>query len=343
MAVAPGARIEVRSGDDAEQASGKVTNGVFRSADAGAVTLTLANGQVRTLERDAVRRVRVRRPFFERPAGWRAYLIIIGVMTGFLVWAEAGDDDIGISSLPLAALTMFPAALPFFAATPMGTIYEAQPQPPRLVMAVDVNVTEGAVVPRDHVVVVAMDHSIRARRPGHQQVGITACLSSHPERCTGVNARIEGRAGELPSPLTLRLRLADRFPFGTPLSMHVHVVIVNGSSWRPVGDVRVPRPGDPGVLRAATMTRRITVSERRTVGRIVNPPGLDCGAGSPVRRIPVRRINAGAEYSAGSGEISALSVTRWLFPLTERADLFPFQTAWSLLEIIVKGQEQWRI
>lgn len=142
MAVAPGARIEVHSGDDAEQASGSVTNGVFRSADAGAVTLTLANGQVRTLERDAVRRVRVRRPFFERPAGWRAYLIIIGVMTGFLVWAEAGDDDIGISSLPLAALTMFPAALPFFAATPMGTIYDVQPQPPRLVMAVDVDVTE---------------------------------------------------------------------------------------------------------------------------------------------------------------------------------------------------------
>lgn len=261
MAVAPGARIEVHSGDDSDQDGGNVTNGVFRSADAGAVTLTLANGQVRTLERDAVRRGRVRRPFFERPAGWRAYLIIMGVMTGFLVWAEAGDDDIGISSLPLTALTMFPAALPFFAATPMGTIYEAQPQP-RLVMAVDVNVAEGTVVPRDHVVVVVMDHSIRARRHGHQQVGITACLSSHPERCTGVSARIEGRAGELLSPLTLRLRLADRFPFGTPLSMYVHVVIVNGSSWRPVGDVRVPRPGDPGVLGTATVTRRITASER---------------------------------------------------------------------------------
>ena len=261
MAVAPDTRIEVHSGDDSDQDGGSVTNGAFRSANADSITLTLANGHVRTLERDAVRRVRVRRPFFDRPAGWRAYLVIIGIITGFLVWVEPRDDDIGLSDLPLTALVMFPAALPFFAATPMGTIYEAQPQP-RLIMEIDVNVAEGAVVPRDHVVVVAVDHSIRARRHSGQQVGVTACLSSRQERCTGVTARTEGRAAELPSPLTLRLRLADRFPFGTPLSMYVHVVIVDGSSWRPVGDMRIPRPGDSGVLGAVTVTRRITVGDR---------------------------------------------------------------------------------
>lgn len=208
MVVAPGTRIEVHSGDDSDQDGGSVTNGAFRSADAGSITLTLANGHVRTLERDAVRRVRVRRPFFDRPAGWRAYLVIIGIME------------------------------------------------------IDVNVAEGAVVPRDHVVIVAVDHSIRTRRHSGQQVGVTACLSSRQERCTGVTARTEGRAAELPSPLTLRLRLADRFPFGAPLSMYVHVVIVDGSSWRPVGDMRIPRPGDSGVLGAVTVTRRITVGDR---------------------------------------------------------------------------------
>lgn len=45
----------------------------------------------------------------------------------------------------------------------------------------------------------------------------------------------------------------------------------------------------------------------------VNPPGLDCGSGSPVRRvpgrrIPVRRIDAGAGAGAAAGLLLALLV-----------------------------------
>jgi len=259
MAVEPGAGIEVHWRNDSDQIGGRVTTGAFRSADADAITLTLADGQVRTLERQAVRRVRARRPFFNRPAGWRAYLIITGVMTGLLAWAST-EDNIPPSSYPLMAAAMFPAALPFFAATPMGTIYEAQPI--GFITAVDVNTTEGAVVPPGHVVTVSVEHSIRSRRPGGRRIGITACLSSDRERCTGAIARNEGRAAELPSPFTARFRVGDLFPFATPLPMYVHVVIVGGSSWRPVGDMRVPRSGDRGVLDAVTVTRRVTVVER---------------------------------------------------------------------------------
>lgn len=113
MAIEPGAGIEVYLRNDSDQAGGGVTTGAFRTADADAITLTLAGGQVRTLERQAVRRVRARRPFFDRPAGWRAYLIITGVMTGLLAWAST-EDNIPPSSYPLMAAAMFPAALPFF-------------------------------------------------------------------------------------------------------------------------------------------------------------------------------------------------------------------------------------
>lgn len=259
MAIEPGAGIEVHLRNDSDQTGGRVTTGAFRSADADAITLTLADGQVRTLERQAVRRVRARRPFFDRPAGWRAYLIITGVMTGLLAWAST-EDNIPPSSYPLMAAAMFPAALPFFAATPMGTIYEAQPI--GFITAVDVNTAEGAVIQPGHVVMVSMEHSIRSRRPGGRRIGITACLSSDRERCTGAIARNEGRAAELPSPFTARFQVGDLFPYATPLPMYVHVVIVGGSSWRPVGDMRVPRSGDRGVLDAVTVTRRVTVVER---------------------------------------------------------------------------------
>ena len=73
QAVPPKTKIEVQLyKDEAPQGSRKV-KGRFDSAATGSVTLTLKDGQTRTLEKQAVRKVLTRRPFSKRWPGWVAW------------------------------------------------------------------------------------------------------------------------------------------------------------------------------------------------------------------------------------------------------------------------------
>ena len=75
QAVPPKTKIEVQLyKDEAPQGSRKV-KGRFDSAATGSVTLTLKDGQTRTLEKQAVRKVLTRRPFSKRWPGWVALAI----------------------------------------------------------------------------------------------------------------------------------------------------------------------------------------------------------------------------------------------------------------------------
>ena len=57
--------------DEAHQGSRKI-KGRFESAAADSITLKLKDGQTRTLEKQAVRKVLTRRPFSKRKPGWIA-------------------------------------------------------------------------------------------------------------------------------------------------------------------------------------------------------------------------------------------------------------------------------
>ena len=58
--------------DEAPQGSRKIIQGRFDSAAADSITLKLKDGQTRTLEKQAVRKVLTPLPFRKRGAGWVA-------------------------------------------------------------------------------------------------------------------------------------------------------------------------------------------------------------------------------------------------------------------------------
>ena len=109
--------------DEAHQGSRKI-KGRFDSAAADSITLKLKDGQTRTLEKQAVRKVRTHRPFRKRWPGW----ITLGVSS--LVWVpqlpkvERGWWGIAaIAGLFIGA----PSVIAFFV-SPMGGIYEVPPK-----------------------------------------------------------------------------------------------------------------------------------------------------------------------------------------------------------------------
>lgn len=248
-AIAPGVKVELLLQDD------RTVRGDFQSAGDDAVTLRLPGGETVALEQREVRRVRVRRPVWRRPAGWIAFAVATGTLGIGL--ARAMD----LSAGPMAA-AMFgaPVAWPFFTSSAMATVYET---PPRagLGTRVEVGVADGDMVRLGQEVKIAVFHDAGGW-PGGAPVGVTVCLSSRPTECDGARARYEGPIRDLPHPFTARLAMAGRWPTGAPLTLHVHVVITAGPSWQPTRDPQVPRLGDSGVADAVTVTRRITVGER---------------------------------------------------------------------------------
>ena len=62
--------------DEAHQGSRKI-KGRFDSAAADSITLKLKDGQTRTLEKSAVRKVLTRRPFAKRWPGWVALAVAL--------------------------------------------------------------------------------------------------------------------------------------------------------------------------------------------------------------------------------------------------------------------------
>ena len=109
--------------DEAPQGIRKI-QGRLHLATTDSITLALKDGQTRTLEKSAVRKVRTRRPFLKRWPGWVALGVGLGVSQ---MWGALT----GISSDPGNALFYIAhtaPAVPFFLLSGMERIYEVPPQ-----------------------------------------------------------------------------------------------------------------------------------------------------------------------------------------------------------------------
>ena len=125
QAVPPKTKIEVQLyKDEAPQESRKV-KGRFDSAATGSVTLTLKDGQTRTLEKSAVRKVLTRRPFSKRWPGWIALAVTLTILAAMPL---DSDDPRPISSPQAHATITLPAAAAFFYGSRMKGIYEVPPK-----------------------------------------------------------------------------------------------------------------------------------------------------------------------------------------------------------------------
>ena len=103
---------------------GRIVKGRFHAATADALTLTLEDGCRHRWDRRAVRLVKVRRPFFARPAGWIAF----GIGTAFMLRSLLPLEDLSAGAIPLMlSYTTFPASLPFFFVSTMKTVYAVPP------------------------------------------------------------------------------------------------------------------------------------------------------------------------------------------------------------------------
>ena len=99
--------------DEAPQGSQKI-QGRFDSATTGSLTLRLKDGQTRTMEKSAVRKVLTRRPFAKRKPGWIALGVTLGILS--LKWT----DHKPISTPQAHAVFTLPIAGAFFYGSRMG-------------------------------------------------------------------------------------------------------------------------------------------------------------------------------------------------------------------------------
>ena len=125
QAVPPKTKIDVHLyKDEAHQGSRKI-KGRFNSAAADSITLKLKDGQTRTLEKQAVRKVLTRRPFSKRWPGW----VALGVTLTILAAMPLDSDDPRPISSPQAHATItLPTAAAFFYGSRMEGIYEVPPK-----------------------------------------------------------------------------------------------------------------------------------------------------------------------------------------------------------------------
>ena len=109
---------------DEAPAGARKIKGRFESAATGSITLVLPDGQTRDFERQAVRKVLVRRPFAQRWPGWAA-LGISSVLWGtFVVLMQ----DMPASAVALTGSFVVPPTVAFFAGSRMGGIYNVPPK-----------------------------------------------------------------------------------------------------------------------------------------------------------------------------------------------------------------------
>ena len=117
-------KTQVRLYQDAAPRRGRRIKGRFDSVTADSITLRLKDGQTRTLQKQAVHKVLIPRPFLKRKPGW-ATLAVTSVLTA--LWmstatgAEPGEVP-GISSFMIGTPTIIA-----FLVAKMGTIYDVPP------------------------------------------------------------------------------------------------------------------------------------------------------------------------------------------------------------------------
>ena len=118
QAVPPKTKTDVQLyKDDAPQGSRKI-QGRFDSATTDSLTLTLKDGQTRTLQKQAVRKVLTRRPFSKRWPGWVALGVTLGILS--LKWT----DHHPISTPQAHVIFTLPIGAAFFYGSRMEGIYE---------------------------------------------------------------------------------------------------------------------------------------------------------------------------------------------------------------------------
>ena len=127
QAVPHNRKTEVRLYQDAAPQGNRKIKGRFDSATADSITLVLEDGQTRTVDKQAVRKVLTRRPFSKRKPGWST-LVVTSVLMGVLLMvrgttgAEPGEVP-GISSFVIGVPTLIA-----FLAAPKGPIYNVPPK-----------------------------------------------------------------------------------------------------------------------------------------------------------------------------------------------------------------------
>ena len=238
----------------------RTMHGRFHSATADTLTLTLDewSSPTHTIAKSAVHTVHVRRPVGQRYAGWLSWL----GTTLVLAVQDPGGWNTSFHLLVSTAIGGA-ASLPGFLAQRRQQIYESLPELSRFIAQVEIPLTDGAVVPRNRDVAVLVTHASRLGRWLDETIGLTVCLSSHPNRCTGQSAVFEEPFRARSSSVTATLGFSDEtVPLDRPMSVYVHVVLTRGPSWRPSPDQAVPQLDDPDVLDVETVTRRITVVDQ---------------------------------------------------------------------------------
>ena len=125
QAVPPKTKTDVQLyKDDAPQGSRKMIQGRFDSATTDSLTLTLKDGQTRTLQKQAVRKVLTRRPFSKRWPG----LVALGVTAALVeILLAPPGHDIAMPRLGHVIFTL-PISAAFFYGSRMKGIYEVPPK-----------------------------------------------------------------------------------------------------------------------------------------------------------------------------------------------------------------------
>ena len=125
QAVPPKTKTEVQLYKDKASKGSRKVKGHLHSATTDSITLRLKDGQTRTLEKQAVRKVLTRRPFWKRWPGW----VALGVTLTILAAMPLDSDDPRPISSPQAHATItLPVAAAFFYGSRMGGIYEVPPK-----------------------------------------------------------------------------------------------------------------------------------------------------------------------------------------------------------------------
>ena len=122
QAVEAGQRTRVQLYEGEAPAEDLTVKGRFESATAESITLVLPDGQTRTFEKQAVRKVLVSRPFAKRWPGWASMVIAAVSLESARKYADIGLDFSFKNRLGDLVLVL-PIGLAFFYGSRMGGIY----------------------------------------------------------------------------------------------------------------------------------------------------------------------------------------------------------------------------
>ena len=124
QAVLHDTRVTVWMYQDAASRENRKMRGRFHSATADSITLMLENGQTRTVQKTAVRKVLVPRPFAKRWPGWATLAGSVLAAELFRLWVQDLPAHLAAINLSIAAgATIFA-----FFNSGMGPIYNVPPK-----------------------------------------------------------------------------------------------------------------------------------------------------------------------------------------------------------------------